>query len=192
MKIKVIAHYQADESEGFEDGCGFVEVPSKELNLDYDEICEKVETDPTLEETLELTIDHGGDDEWYEFDLPDYAENKAEALANATKVFVAAIALIQPGNTKQTVSANDIVICVQEYPESGDQAVVTFVNLTTLSTDPHKDCQQYARELQLALKDKQKIGSAKEFICGGGVSAVTRHEVIPPCLVQDCVTLYEV
>jgi hypothetical protein len=191
MKIKIIAHYEADPSEGFQDGCGFVEVASEELNLSYDEILAKIEAGSSLEETLELTIDDGGDDDWYEMDLPDYADSKSEALANATKVFIAAIALIEKESSKRTTSENDVVVCVQEYPESGDQAVVTFINLTTLEADTHPGCQQYAKELRLAMKDGRKIGSAQEFICGGCVPQVNQHETKPPCMVQDSVTLYE-
>ena len=85
----------------------------------------------------------------------------------------------------------DIIVCVQEYPESGDQAVVSFVNLTTLEADTDNDCQRYAKELRRAMKDKDKIGTAKEFICGGCLDSVIKHETNPPCMVRACVTLYE-
>lgn len=90
MKLKVIAHYETNGQDGD------YEVPSKELGLSLEELLEVFDSPDgqRLEDTLDVTIDHGGDDDWYELDLPDSFDTKNEAKEKATRVFNAVIELI--------------------------------------------------------------------------------------------------
>jgi phosphoribosylformylglycinamidine (FGAM) synthase PurS component len=61
-----------------------IEVESEETHYSYDELADMCkEVVPELEEEFQ-TIDQGGDDDYYEFDLPDGvdSEEEAETLVN--------------------------------------------------------------------------------------------------------------
>jgi len=81
------------------------------------------------------------------------------------------------------------VICLLEYPnEGGDQAVVTFIDLTALEVSTDIDASRYAKEIRKAMKSNLKIGSFDDYI--GNMPGVEACELTPPCMVTDCVTIY--
>lgn len=86
--------------------------------------------------------------------------------------------------------SGDVIICVQEYPEDGDQAVVYFVNLITLEADKHKQCKVYAKHIRAAMQNGSKSTGGVKLICYGDVPKVESHETKLPCFVTDVVTLY--
>lgn len=201
MKIKIVAHYEADPSEGFEDNCGTVEVCSEETNLSLDDLINGLEDMSSFEEETGITLDSGGDDEYYELDLPDYADSKAAAQALAQKVYDEAIELLDdlisdsPASGKIAPQPTDFIVCVQQEDNggSGDTGSVLFLNLTTLETDTHKDCKKYAKAIRKILNGKERVyGSGPKM---GGTTdfaetAVCKHEVKLPCMVSDYIVVF--
>lgn len=74
-----------------------------------------------------------------------------------------------------------MIVCVQEYPNDGDQAGVYFVDVNASPA-------AYQNAVAKARVDRYKIGVINindSFSYGSGAISVN-----PPCQVQDCVTLY--
>lgn len=86
--------------------------------------------------------------------------------------------------------SGDVIVCVQEYPEDGDQAVVSFINLTTLETAKNKECKAYAKHIRAAMQNGSRSTGGVDLVCQGYSDMVTSYEVRPPCFVTDVVTLY--
>lgn len=90
-----------------------------------------------------------------------------------------------------TTDSTDQIICILEYPESGDQASVIFVNYTTLQTDQLSGCRRYAKLIAKALRDSDKMTSGPcEDGFAFGNEDVDPHVVTPPCLVTEQITIY--
>ena len=73
-----------------------------------------------------------------------------------------------------------MIICVLEYPHSGEQASVVFVDTKNIS-------QPYQLAVSQALKDKNKIG---EIDADYAVSYGNGSSVKLPCTVNKFITLY--
>lgn len=80
------------------------------------------------------------------------------------------------------------VICVLEYPESGDQASVRFMDLDVLEASTDPDAKRYAKVIRKAMADKMKITGHNEYI--DNLPGVESCEVNLPCVVEDQVTIY--
>jgi hypothetical protein len=91
---------------------------------------------------------------------------------------------------KCKVEENDCIICVQEYPEDGDQAGVVFINLTAMIADGSRECRNYSSYIIKAMATKQKIGGDRNFEFVYQNVSTEKYTVNPPCHVADCVTLY--
>lgn len=89
---------------------------------------------------------------------------------------------------KNKASEGDCVVCVQQYPEDGDQADILFINLTTLLADQHPDCKKYAKYVLRAIADKQKIAGSQNFDFAD--DEVLKHQIDLPCIVSESVTIY--
>lgn len=94
------------------------------------------------------------------------------------------------------INLNDQIICVLEYPEDGDVAVVTFVNYTALQTDKSVGCREYVKLIQKALKSSPGYTGAKtykgstDYAITFGNADAEKYAVTPPCTVHDSVTIF--
>lgn len=86
-----------------------------------------------------------------------------------------------------------INVCVLEYPESGDQAQVYFIDYTGLSQDSDPDCVKYAAAIAAALKDKNKMTSIPYedgCCCGDYQTKMSTYQLKLPCQIDKAVTIY--
>ena len=91
-----------------------------------------------------------------------------------------------------TETNKDIIVLVQECPDDkADGDEVSLVNLSLLKTDKNNSCKAYAKAIERAMKNKDKMAelSNASFIGLDGVAG--RYAVNPPCYVTAQVSLYE-
>lgn len=94
MKVKVISNYESHAEAPHNNGICEFTLESDETHLNLDEILDAFDHLGDFENETGITIDHGGDDDYYELTLPDYCDDRPDAEQQTHKVFGRAMRLI--------------------------------------------------------------------------------------------------
>lgn len=80
-----------------------------------------------------------------------------------------------------------MIVCVQFYPEDGEQASVEFIDMNVLASSLDQDDQAIHLVIQLALSSPYKAEQIKR----DHHADMTRQGIVhPPCQVDNFVTIY--